>query len=380
MRKFPILFLIALISLGVSAQRRKRVQEPTPEELAEQARKERYERNLQAIERVTFIDSMLLSKKNVLDVLALGNESGSVHTYSEFFNKSEQDTLDCTLFQTQLKDKIIYAQPGSDAVLHLFSSEKIAGKWTAPVPLAGLKDTVDQNYPFMMSDGVTMYYASKSEAGFGGYDILMTRWDADGQRFLKSENVGLPFNSPANDYLYVVDDFNQLGWFVTDRGCSGDTACLYCFIPNEIRRVYNASELNRDTLVALANINSIKDTWTDANAVDAAKERLDAFKNIAKKTRKASFHFVVNDRIIYTHLSQFRYKESRALAEQWISQVKEKDGISGQLEAMRLQYLTSDATGKAKLKPKLLALEQQYEKLLPAIALLEKEIRAYEQR
>lgn len=383
MRKILILFLVALMSSGASAQRRRRVKTPpppTPEELAEQVRKENYERKLQVIERVTFIDSMLLSKKEVINALSLGNENGSVHACSDFFGKSGQDTCDCSLFQTQLGDKIIYAQPGQDAVLNLYASEMIEGKWTPPVLLPGLKDSVDQNYPFMMSDGVTLYYASKDESGLGGYDIFMTRWDADEQRFLKPENIGMPFNSEANDYLYVVDEFNQLGWFVTDRGHSEDTVCIYCFIPNESRRIYNANELGRDTLVALANINSIKETWTDMSAVNAAMERLDTFKNHVKKTRKADFYFIVNDKIIYTTLSQFRHSESIKLAEQWIAKTKEKEDVSRQLETMRKQYMVSDAAVKAAMKPKLVSLELQYEQLIPVISLLEKEIRTYEQR
>lgn len=383
MRKVLILFLVALISLGASAQRRRRVKTPTPtpEELAEQARKIKFNRKLQAIERVVFIDSVLLDKNDVMNVLSLGNENGSVHSYSKFFNKSEdRDTLDCVLFQSQLGDKIIYARPGMDAVLHLYASEKLEGKWTDPTLLPGLKDTVDQNYPFMMSDGVTLYYASKDKEGLGGYDIYMTRWDADAQCFLKPENIGMPFNSEANDYLYVIDEFNQLGWFVTDRGYSADTVCMYCFIPNEVRRIYNSNELGHDTLIALANINSIKDTWTDVAEVNAAKDRLDSFRNLVKKTRKADFHFIVDDRIIYTTFSQFRHNESVKLAEQWLSKTKEKDNVSKQLDAMRMQYLSANVANKAALKQKILVLEEEYEQLVPAIKLLEKEIRTYEQR
>lgn len=381
MRKTVILLLVALISLGASAQRRRRVPKtPTPEELAEQARKENYERKLHVIERVTFIDSVLLNKKDVINALSLGSENGSVHTYDEFFGKKGQGTSECALFQSQLGDKIIYAQPGSDAVLHLYAGEKIKGAWTAPTLLPGLTDTVDLNYPFMMSDGVTLYYASKDESGLGGYDIFMTRWDADEQRFLKPENIGMPFNSEANDYLYVVDEFNQLGWFVTDRGHAGDTVCVYCFIPNEVRRIYNSNELGHDTLVALANINSIKDTWTDAVAVNAAQERLATIRKHARKSLKADFHFIVNDHIIYTSLAQFRHKESTKLAEQWVSKVKDKDNVSKQLETLRWQYHASDAATRATLKPKITALEEQYAQLIPAINLLEKEICAYEQR
>ena len=383
MKKTIIFTLLILLALGASAQRKRRVKTPpppTPEELAEMARQENYERKLQVTERVTFIDSMLLKKEEVMDMLYLGNENGSVDSYANFFNVKEKDTLDCTLFRSQLGDKIIYAQPDTSAVLHLYASEMIGQKWCEPVMLPGLEDTVSHNYPFMLSDGTTLYYASKSEEGLGGYDIYMTRWDSDDQRFLKPENIGMPFNSTANDYLYLVDEFNQLGWFVTDRGQGEDTVCVYCFIPNETRRIYDTSTIGRDTLVAMANINSIRDTWTDQERVKDALNRLDMVRNKSKKSVKSQFHFVVNDRITYTNLSQFRHDESRKLAEEWLKLVDERNKASEQLDKLRMDYSLANDEKKAELATTLLSLEQKYEKLIADVHSLEKEIRIFEQR
>jgi hypothetical protein len=383
MKKTIIFTLLILLALGASAQRKRRVKTPpppTPEELAEMARLENYERKLQVTERVTFIDSMLLKKEEVMDMLYLGNENGSVASYAKFFNVKEKDTLDCTLFRSQLGDKIIYAQPDTAAVLHLYASEMIGQKWCEPVLLPGLEDTVSHNYPFMLADGTTLYYASKSEEGLGGYDIYMTRWDSDTQRFFKPENIGMPFNSAANDYLYLVDEFNQLGWFVTDRGQGGDTVCAYCFIPNETRRIYDTSTMGRDTLVALANINSIRDTWTDQERVKDALNRLDILRTKSKKSAQSQFHFIVNDRITYTNLSQFRNEESRKLANKWLKLVDERNKASEQLEELRKQYSVSRPEKKAELAASILALEQKYEKLIADVRSMEKEIRIFEQR
>lgn len=383
MKKTIIFTLLILLALGASAQRKRRVKTPpppTPEELAEMARQENYERKLQVTERVTFIDSMLLKKEEVMDMLYLGNENGSVASYAKFFNVKEKDTLDCTLFRSQLGDKIIYAQPDTAAVLHLYASEMIGQKWCEPVLLPGLEDTVSHNYPFMLADGTTLYYASKSEEGLGGYDIYMTRWDSDTQRFFKPENIGMPFNSAANDYLYLVDEFNQLGWFVTDRGQGGDTVCVYCFIPNETRRIYDTSTMGRDTLVALANINSIRDTWTDQERVKDALNRLDILRTKSKKSAQSQFHFIVNDRITYTNLSQFRNEESRKLANKWLKLVDERNKASEQLEELRKQYSVSRPEKKAELAASILALEQKYEKLVADVRSMEKEIRIFEQR
>lgn len=383
MKKTIIFTLLILLALGASAQRKRRVKTPpppTPEELAEMARRENYERKLQVTERVTFIDSMLLKKEEVMDMLYLGNENGSVASYAKFFNVKEKDTLDCTLFRSQLGDKIIYAQPDTAAVLHLYASEMIGQKWCEPVLLPGLEDTVSHNYPFMLADGTTLYYASKSEEGLGGYDIYMTRWDSDTQRFFKPENIGMPFNSAANDYLYLVDEFNQLGWFVTDRGQGGDTVCVYCFIPNETRRIYDTSTMGRDTLVALANINSIRDTWTDQERVKDALNRLDILRTKSKKSAQSQFHFIVNNRITYTNLSQFRNEESRKLANKWLKLVDERNKASERLEELRKQYSVSRPEKKAELAASILALEQKYEKLIADVRSMEKEIRIFEQR
>ena len=383
MKKTIIFTLLILLALGASAQRKRRVKTPpppTPEELAEMARQENYERKLQVTERVTFIDSMLLKKEEVVDMLYLGNENGSVASYAKFFNVKEKDTLDCTLFRSQLGDKIIYAQPDTAAVLHLYASEMIGQKWCEPVMLPGLEDTVSHNYPFMLSDGTTLYYASKSEEGLGGYDIYMTRWDDDDQRFLKPENIGMPFNSPANDYLYLIDEFNQLGWFLTDRGQSADTVCLYCFIPNEVRKIYNASELGYDTLVAYADIRSIRDTWVDKGQVMEAQKRLLSTRDKTKKAKIHQFNFIVNDRITYNSISQFRHEESRKLAEKWMKMSAERNTVSGQLEDLRHQYHVANSEKKAELATKILPLEQRYEKLVAGLRTLEKEIRAFEQR
>ena len=380
---FIFAFLL-LLSLDASAQRRRRnttPPPPTPEELAEMARKEKFERKLLVTERVTFIDSLLLKKSEVMDMIVLDNECGQVMSYTDFFKtENTKDTLDRSLFRSQLGDKIIFSEQDANGTLRLYASEKIGEKWTEKSMLKGLNDTVSNNYPYMLADGATMYYASKCDEGLGGYDIYMTRWDADEKRFLKPENIGMPFNSEANDYLYVIDEFNNLGWFLTDRGQSADSACLYCFIPNDTRRIYNVNAIGHDTLVALANINSIRDTWEDKVKVDEARERLEKLKNRVKKTNTSNFHFIINDNIAYSSISQFRVKESRALAEKWVEMSQHFKNVTKQLESLRKEYAQASATRKSELKPKIKELEISHETLITDIHSLEKEIRIFEQR
>lgn len=85
----------------------------------------------------------------------------------------------------------------------------------------------------------------------------------------------MPFNSPANDYLYVIDEQAQIGWFVTDRNQPADSVCIYRFIPSTSREVYEWTEENDEAIREAARIVSVKASQVrQESKVAAALERL----------------------------------------------------------------------------------------------------------
>ena len=169
-----------------------------------------------------------------------------------------------------------------------------------------------QNYPFMLSDGITLYYAAQGEESIGGYDIFVTRYDMDEKNSSIRENLGMPFNSPANDYMLAIDEFNQLGWFVSDRNQPKGQGVFYIFIPNDVRKVYDANIYEEDELCRLALIHSIAETWGTKEAVAQARQRLQAALSAPKVVKKQKdFEFVIDNRNTYTLLDDFKSPEAR---------------------------------------------------------------------
>ena len=101
-----------------------------------------------------------------------------------------------------------------------------------------------------MADGVTLYFAAQGVNSMGGYDIFMSTFDLDKGVFYSPENIGLPFNSTANDYLLAIDDINHLGWLVTDRRQPEDKVCIYTFVPTASRRRHQPHQRRDRTLFA----------------------------------------------------------------------------------------------------------------------------------
>lgn len=358
----------------------KRKKQPTDreEKLLESARKSQI--RLHATEQVTIIDSLRLPKNQVLQQISLSRECGTIESYEDFFGSGSSD---CTVFCNELANHIVYSEANQKGHLRLKEKSRVGGEWSMERQLTGFgeEDKDNLNFPFMLSDGITMYYAAECEESIGGYDIFMTRYDTENQQFLAPENIGMPFNSPANDYLLVIDEFQQLGWFVTDRNQPADTVCLYTFIPTETRRIYNEQELGTKKLAALARITSIKDTWKDMNAVNAAKKRLAEARNEVRGTgseTQRDFTFVINDKRTYYYLENFTNQQAKQKAKVWLETQKEYNTKGKQLSDLRDKYATMNEAGRSQIAAQIRLTESAYERLTADKLALEKEIRRIE--
>lgn len=334
---------------------------------------------IQATERIQVIDSLILPKKQLLDKLDIGGENGSIHRATEYFNR--KDTLECSVFLNQKGNRRIFSQRKENGSLKLFEQYLIGKTWTETQELQGLDATEEDNlnYPYMLSDGITLYYAAENEDGLGGYDIYLTRYDADSHSFLASENIGMPFNSPANDYMLCIDEFHNLGWFATDRNVSGDSVCLYTFIPNTSRKIYNEEEIGMDKLRELARISSIRDTWNDTQTVLNAKKTLAERANKAKtQKRKRDFTFVVNDHQTCYQIADFKSDNAKERAKNWMKSTKDLNTTKQQLDQLRAAYAKASNEERTKLAPQIRIMEKKVEQLTHEIAAEEIVIRKLE--
>jgi len=189
----------------------------------------------------------------------------------------------------------------------------------------------------------------------------------------------MPFNSPANDYLMVIDEYQQLGWFVTDRNQPADTVCLYVFIPTENRRIYNEEEVGKEKLASLARISSIKDTWKDMNAVNAARKRLEEVRRGFKdETKKRDFTFIVNDHKTCYTLTDFKDPLAQQKAKVWLETQKEYEAKGKELSALRDKYATMNEAQRVQIAAQIRITETARERIAADKLALEKEIRRIE--
>lgn len=371
-RSIFILFLTCLL-LPAMAQKRK-APKLTPEQLEYQAKLERMVANTQ---RIMFIDSFVVPKANLLSAIRLSPEVGQVTRYQDIFHTNKQ--ADAYVHINELGSRCCLSLAPTDTTMQLYRSEHLENHWTQPQLLKGINDDNQfprVNYPFMMGDGQTLYFAAEGGDGLGGYDIYVTRYNAEEDQFLHPVNIGMPFNSEANDYFYIIDEYSNLGWFATDRNQPADTVCVYLFLPPTTRTTYSASDLSPEDIAPYARIDRIADTWTDDVARQAALARLNVVpQRQHEKPVEQEFAFVINDATTYTRLADFRAPGNLEQFLQLQDLRRQYQQLVNTLDTAREQYAQAGNAERNKLRPAILASEQQQSALRQEINNTEKTIR-----
>ena len=378
-RQFAILSLALLLPLSLSAQKKKKrpVKKPVVVVVEEPQEDPRITNMREMTQQIVIIDSIVADKSQFLSHYVLSSETGKIMTASQISGIE----ADGYVYLNEMGNKAYFGKADQNGVRQIYTSDKLGDRWGEPILMNGLSEGIDEaDYPFMMNDGITFYFAAQGEESIGGYDIFFTRYDSRSGSFLKPENIGMPFNSEANDYMYAADEQSGIGYFVSDRRQPKDTVCVYIFILPETRRSYDPTKFTEQQIHDFADITCIADTWGNGSERRAALERLKAvFTNASRpttdKATEANTAIVINDRLTYTSAKDFR---SPTAANHYRELLKARERLShleAELQKTRDRYAQADENGRKLLSEIILHNEEQSLILRNNIHTLEKQIR-----
>ena len=377
LRKLLILSLALLVAGPMEAQKKKK----RPRKPAVEVPKEdpRITNMREMTQQILIIDSIVADKDQVLALIHLSEDAGQLMTSKTFTGKAVSGQA----FVNEMGNKAYLSLPDDSLKQQLYTCDLLGGEWSQPEALQGLNDgLIETSYPYMLADGQTLYFAGQGEESIGGYDIFFTRYDAHSGRFLKPENLGMPFNSEANDYLYVIDEYRQLGYFVTDRRQPEGKVCIYIFVPAESRQTYDAGVYSEQQIRDFAAITRIADTWTDKKAREAAMARLKAVNSAQKRVKTvapdAQQRLVITDALTYSTASDFKSKEAASLYQQLVQVRQKLSQLESQTEQLRTLYHQAGKAERKSLQTEIVQAEGELKALYATEKRLEKQTRQAE--
>ena len=121
-----------------------------------------------------------------------------------------------------------FAQPDKSGSWNINHSTFNDTTWNAPAMLNEENTSIgDEIFPLVSNDGSKLYFSSNALFGMGGYDIYMCEWDESTNDWGAPTNLGFPFSSPADDFLFMNTSDGNYSIFSSNRDCSKDSITIY---------------------------------------------------------------------------------------------------------------------------------------------------------
>lgn len=285
---------------------------------------------LQRVEKIEIIDTLNVDLFDFFSHYRLSPEAGRLILPEDADVKART-----VVYIPQKNSEMIWAESDSTGYSSLMAASILDdGTLDSPRRLEGeFADGGDADYPFMMPDGMTLYFAATGEGSLGGYDIFMTRRSDNG--FLQPQNMGMPYNSPYNDYMLAIDEATGAGWFASDRSQIPGKVTIYIFAPSPTRVNYSPDD---PALLDRARIASITDTQT-ANA-EEIRRRISTIEggNSHRKHDSPPFELSLGNGRLYTSLDDFKRPQARREMAALLHEQTQMQAQIARLEELRSRY------------------------------------------
>jgi tetratricopeptide (TPR) repeat protein len=324
--------------------------------------------NLQKVEDICFIDSLILLKGVMYNNLKISPDAGTFVPARPTFPNTKSNGA---AYLPQKNDRAYYGNLITGKGYDIVARHRLINDWDIEEPLSDIINSVsDEINPYFLSDGTTLYFASRRPGGLGGFDLYVTRQSKNGS-YLLPDHLNMPFNSKDNDYFLIIDEFSNRGYLATDRNQPRGYVAIYTFIPNTTTVFVQDKSLKE--LRDLADIKSIKATQVDKNVDSLMRQPVKPV--IMTQNNDHGVVFILNDELSCNRESDFQSEEAKAMYKTFCDESSRLNVGSILLNKMREQYLNSEPEDQARLTSDILKLESEVLSLKKSLPELEMQIR-----
>ena len=324
--------------------------------------------NLQKVEDICFIDSVIVLKGVMYNNLKISPDAGSFVPARPTFPNTKSNGA---AYLPQKNDRAYYGNLITGKGYDIIARHRLINDWDIEEPLSDIINSVsDEINPYFLSDGTTLYFASRRSGGLGGFDLYVTRQSKNGT-YLLPDRLNMPFNSKDNDYFLIIDEFSNRGYLATDRNQPRGYVAIYTFIPNTTTVFVQDKSLKE--MRDLADIKSIKATWADKNVDSLMRQPVKTV--ITTQNDDKGMVFILNDEFSCNREADFQSEEAKALYRTFCDESSRLKVGGVLLGKMREQYLNSEPDEQARLSGDILKLESEVLSLKKSLPQLEMQIR-----
>lgn len=335
--------------------------------------------------KTMIVDSIVVSENELLNHLPMPSYMGKL-----YFNEK----IGAVVYENDFGDMRLYSSKESNGESFIYRQSLLADKWSEPEKVVINGDNFNFSHPVLMPDGMTLYFSSNirqedvedeenenSEKANKSQSLYTTIYDSETNSFLEPQRLPFPFNSDEDDVYYIEDEMSHIAWLATKRRQPKGKVCIYTMSVEQPWTFYDAETTEPKRLKSLALISAISDTWTSDSK---RKEILGTVEQMKKKNssnpQKNNLSFIVNNKIVYHSVNDFKTEEAKNQFINYIDQKNRLSALSRQLNEYRRLYHSNNNSNRDQLANTILELEKERSTLLSSIHDSAKQIRVLESK
>jgi len=151
-------------------------------------------------------------------------------------------------FENSAKSIVFAAPDGSGHSKLMSSTLGENGVWSLPKAVESCASEGNEVYPLVSASGKELYFSSDAMAGMGGYDLYVCHWNERGKCWDAPENLGFPYSSTGDDFLFSNTPDGEFTVFASNRDCAPGKMTIYVlrFENSPIKKAVGSAEEARE--------------------------------------------------------------------------------------------------------------------------------------
>lgn len=187
-------------------------------------------------------------------------------------------------------EKLYFSAPDNSGSWNIYYTVKINDTlWSAPIILnENITSVGNELFPIVSPNGKYLYFSSNGHYGVGGYDLYVSEWNEELSDWGVPQNMGFPYSSPANDYLFYNTPDGLYSIFASDRECAADKMTIYAvkFENMPLKKSITSEEAAKIARLEPAGVVSVSADGPDQAMGAAVIDDDSEYSNAVDKVRK----------------------------------------------------------------------------------------------
>jgi len=143
------------------------------------------------------------------------------------------------------------------------------GNWALPQPIPMINTQYREDFPFMASDGKTLYFSSEGHSSMGGFDLFKTIYNEETGAWSAPKNLGYPINDSQDNRTISLTSDNHYAYISSLReGGMGDLDIYritfedisrYTIVTGRVQYTDTLSKKSIDAVISVVNAKTSKE-------------------------------------------------------------------------------------------------------------------------